>query len=449
MKKYLHSFICCNTKQHLVLVILMAYGFLSAFASDVKYNDSWGKAGYTVESQNSSKVFLNYSIMEFSLTDFQLNGESMQNLELPGHFLPNNEGAPNLPGSGRYIAIPQGAEATVNIISYRSETLNNVNLAPAFRIPWETETGPLEYNKDETIYSANKFYPEEPILLSKKDIIRGLDVVMLGVTPFHYNPVTRQLIVYRDLKIEVTFAGGNGQFGEDRLRSRWWDPMLSDMLLNYESLTKVNYNKNFQTTDETGCEYLIITPNNPEFQQWADSIRKFRTLQGILTNVVTLTQVGGNTATIIENYINNAYNTWDIVPAACLLLGDYGTNAANSITSPIWDSYCVSDNIYADVNNNDMPDIVFARMTAQNAAQLQVMVTKFLDYERTPPTSEYFYEHPVTALGWQTERWFQICTEVIGGFWREAREKILSVSMLFIKVLLVQCGQQRQIQQLL
>jgi PKD repeat protein len=422
MKKSLHFLTHGNSKQVLILVILTVYFSISGIAGDVKYNDSWGKAGYTLVSQNSSKVVLNYSITEFSLSDFQVNGESMQNLALPGHFLPNNEGAPNLPGSGRYLAIPSGAEASINIVSYRSETLNNVNLAPAFRIPWETEPGDLEYVKDESIYTANKFYPDEPIHLSKNDLVRGVEVVMLGITPFHYNPVTRQLIVYRDLEIEVTFTGGNGHFGDDRLRSRWWDPMLSDMLLNYQSLPEMDYNKSYQAVDDIGCEYLIITPNGAEFQQWADSIRKFRTLQGILTDVKTIADIGGNNVTTIENYINNAYNNWDIVPAACLLLGDYGTTG-NTITSPIWDSYCVSDNIYADVNNNDMPDIVFARMTAQNAAQLQVMVTKFLDYERTPPTSEYFYEHPVTALGWQTERWFQICTEVIGGFWREVQGK--------------------------
>ncbi len=422
MKMSLHSFRRSNPKQVLLAVIFTMVIISGLFAGDIKYSDSWGKAGYTVESQTPIKVTVNYSINGFSLTDFDLKGESMQNIELPGHFLPNNQGAPNLPGSGRYIAIPQGAEASFNIVSYRSETINNINIAPAFRIPWETENDPLEYVKDASIYSTNKFYPEEPILVSQKQVIRGIDVVMLGVTPFHYNPVTRQLIVYHDLKIEVTFTGGNGQFGEDRLRSRWWDPMLSDMLLNYESLPKVNYNKSFQATDDTGCEYLIITPDGPEFVQWADSIKKFRMQQGILTDIKTISEVGGNNVTTIENYINNAYNNWDIVPAACLLLGDYGTSG-NTITSPIWDSYCVSDNIYSDVNNDDMPDIVFARMTAQNAAQLQVMVTKFLNYERTPPTSAYFYNHPITALGWQTERWFQICTEVIGGYWRTVQGK--------------------------
>jgi PKD repeat protein len=423
MNIHLQSVVRLKSFFFAVMMALMLFYTTLALAENHKYSDSWGKAGLTIESQNEAKILINYSIREFSLNDIELNGESFQSLELPGHFLPNDAGSPDLPGTGRYIAIPQGAEATLNIVSFRSETLNNVSLAPSFRIPRDTENGPLEYTKNESIYSANKFFPEEPIILSKKDEIRGIDVVMLGVTPFHYNPVTRQLIVYHDIKIEISFIGGNNHFGDDRLRSRWWDPMLSDMLLNYESLPKIDYNKSFQSTDETGCEYLIISPNGADFQQWADSIRMFRTTQGIFTNVVTLDEIGGNTPTLIENYINNAYSNWDIVPAACLLLGDYGTNASNSIISPLWNNYCISDNIYADVNNNNLPDIVFARITAQDEIQLQVMVTKFLTYERNPPVSANFYNHPVTSLGWQTEEWFQICSEAIGGYWREVLGK--------------------------
>ncbi|MCD4683611.1 MAG: PKD domain-containing protein, partial [Bacteroidales bacterium] len=381
------------------------------------------KAGYTVELQNNSKILINYSIGEFTLTDLEVNGEFFQNLELPGHFLPNDAGSPNLPGSGRYIAIPQGAEAILKIVSYRTDTLNNVNLIPSFRIPWDTENNPLEYTKNESIYSTNKFFPEEPIVLSKKDVIRGIDIVMLGITPFHYNPVLRQLIVYRDLKIEISFSGGNGHFGENRLRSRWWDPMLSDMLLNYESLPKMDYNKSYQAKDETGCEYLIVVPNDNIFQLWADSIKKFRTIQGIYTDVVTLDEIGGNTPELIEDYINNAYNTWDIVPVACLLLGDYGTSASDRIISPLWENYCVSDNIYGDVDGNDLPDIVMARITAQDEIQLQVMVSKFLSYETSPPVNEDFYKYPITSLGWQTDSWFQLCSEIVGGFWREVQEK--------------------------
>ena len=94
------------------------------------YTDSWGKAGYTVEMQNTSRVIVNYSIEEFGLTDMEIDGETFQNIELPGNFLPNDAGSPNLPGSGRYIAIPQGADASLEIVSYRTETIENVELAP-------------------------------------------------------------------------------------------------------------------------------------------------------------------------------------------------------------------------------------------------------------------------------------------------------------------------------
>jgi len=294
----------------------------------------------------------------------------------------------------------------------------DIDIAPAPRIPLETEDGPLQYPKDMQIYGANQLYPQSPVILGEPTQIRGVDVVMLGITPFQYNPVTRELLIYRDLRVEVSFEGGNGHIGEDRLRSRWWDPLLRDILLNQESLPEVQYQFHSELLTQD-FEYLIIVPDNPIYLSWADSIKTFRNQQGIRTGVVTLSEIGANNATTIENYINNAYNTWNIPPAAILIMADYGTGAVtgNGITSPIWNSYCVSDNIYGDINGNSMPDIAMARMTAENATHLQTMVTKFLDYERTPPTNPNFYQNPITALGWQTERWFQICSESVGGFW--------------------------------
>ena len=43
-----------------------------------------------------------------------------------------------------------------------------------------------------------------------------------------------------------------------------------------------------------GFEYLIICPDDPAFSAWADSIKTFRTQQGISTVVKTTTEVGGN-----------------------------------------------------------------------------------------------------------------------------------------------------------
>ncbi|MCK5051914.1 MAG: T9SS type A sorting domain-containing protein [Candidatus Cloacimonetes bacterium] len=413
-------------KTTLFIVVMVALANMVFASQVVEYNDSWSNAGFSLEQRNSSGVTVNYSIKEFSLTDIRINGENMVNVLLPDVLLQNDEGAPNLAGGGRLIALPQGAYAKLNIISQRTEIFLNVEIAPAPRIPLDTDDSPLEYSRNQAVYSKDAFYPASPVTLDKQTQMRGVDVVMLGITPFQYNPVTKELIVYRDLQVEVEFVGGNGHFGADNLRSRWWDPILSDHILNYESLPTMDYTSNFRTRD--GAEYLIICPDDATFLAWADSIKVFRTKQGIPTVVMTTAEVGGNTVSAIEGYIDDIMDPstgWDPAPAAILLLGDYGTTG-NTVVSPIYNNYCVSDNIFADVSGNMMPDVTLARMTAQNATQLEVMITKFLDYERTPPTNPDFYDHPITALGYQTERWFQICSEAVAGFWEVNQGKTVN-----------------------
>jgi hypothetical protein len=408
--------------QKLMLSALIVFIVQNGFSQSLQYQDGWGDHGITLRDQSLDGVKINYSLSDVYFPEVDMDGEAYTSVKVPGVFLPNETGAPDLPCHSRFIAIPQGSTASVQIKSMRMETLTNQDVAPAPVIPLDTDNGPLKYQKNSEIYSKNAFYPLQPVTLSSPAQLRGLDVVVLSITPFQYNPVTRELQVLRDIEIEIIFTGGNGIFGDERLRSRWWDPIVKDAVLNPDAIPAIDYGKKMGSSKTVGYEYLIIAPNDPIFIAWADSIKNFRTLQGIKTGVVTTTAIGGNTTSAIESYVNNAYNTWDIPPVAVLLLGDHGTTGS-TVVSPIYNSYCVSDNIYADVTGNHLPDIVFARMTAQNATHLQTMVTKFLKNERTPPTNPAYYNNPVTACGWQTERWFQICAETVGGFWKNVQGK--------------------------
>ncbi len=405
---------------------LVISAFAHLFAGEIVYSDSWGKQGFSLRESSPSQVVITFSVQRFRLDDQDFNGKIRQVIQLPQALLPNDQGKPNLPGLSRYIAIPQGAQVHLTILDSRTETLEGLDIAPAPRIPFDTQDGPLVYEDDRTVYDRDAFYPAQPVIISKHYQIRGVDVVLVGITPFQYNPVSKKLIVYRDLKIKLTFEGGNGRFGENRLRSRWWEPIVHDMVLNYSALPKIDFTANVPAGNESrddevkNVEYLIITPNDPTFLAWADSLRRFRDEQGIKTGVVTTDDIGGNTYDAIESYVHHVYYDWDTPPAAILLLADYG-NDDMTITSreephPYSGTY-ISDNWYADVDGDSLPDIVFSRITARNDEELRNTVGKILDYERHPPTNEYFYDHPVTAMGWQTERWFQLCSEVVNGFW--------------------------------
>ena len=408
------------------LLIFLTLGIIKG--QEFNYPDTWERPGISLIYAGSDAVKLNFSMKGFRLEDFDLKGEAMKNIVFDEFFVPADEGMPNLPTASRMIAIPQGATPRVHIKAMREEVLYDINIAPAPRLPLDDDPNPLVYEKDMRYYAKNTFFPAEPVIISEISQLRGVDYVHVAFCPFRYNPVTKELHVIRDIKVDINFEGGTGHFGQDRLRSRWFDPIMEDAFLNHESLPQINYNARVNAmasspTEETGAEYLIITPTGAPFLQWADSIRRWRVREGISTLVKTVAEVGGNTTTAIENYINNAYNTWTIPPAAVLLLGDYGTDGSINIISPIYNNYCVSDNIYADVNGDHLPDIILARITANNATQLETMVSKGLKYERNPPTSAYFYSHPITALGWQTERWFQICSESIGGYFANVHGK--------------------------
>ncbi|MCK4756723.1 hypothetical protein KAS56_07300, partial [candidate division WOR-3 bacterium] len=337
-----------------------------SFADEVvTFDNNWASNPlFNVVSETSTGLQVVFSMHEMTIEEQLIDGVPMKSFGVPTVSIPD-EGAPNLTGISRYIAIPQGAQAIVTILDSRTEVYHNVEVAPAPNIPVETDDAPLRYVKDMEIYGRNAYYPSSPVRLSKAMKMRGVDVVLLGVMPFQYNPVTKELIVYKDIRVKVDFIGGNGHFGEDRLRSRFWEPILQSHLLNYNSLRMVDFYAPERIQARDGYEYIIIVPDDALFEAWADTIKVWRKLQGISCEVYTLTEIGGSSASAIENFLDDAYNTWDPAPAAFLILSDYPSSGdLYGVTSAMYEGYA-SDNKYADVDGDSLPDMHHARMTAQ------------------------------------------------------------------------------------
>ena len=406
-----------------ILALMGNYAVAQTFDYPVK-----GKQGFNLTEKTRDGLHISYSVGQVTLNQLNYRGEEMSEVSIKAIAIPNDEGKPNLPSDSRMLAIPQGATATLHVVSFETETLHNVNIAPALRIQSENEEPDMNYVKDLTVYNKDAFYPAEPFVMGSS-YIRGVNAATVSICPFQYNPVTKDLVVYTNVELAVTYEGGNGHFGEDRLRSPYWDPILAAELLNYDQLPVINYEARMQEWlrgDNDGAEYLIITPNNDAWAEYANQLKDFRTRQGIITEVYRLDEMPANTTNQMKAWFHNAYNTWDIAPVAVCLLGDHGSNMGQYIPAESTfhsQNYgnCITDNFYADAAGNDnLPDMVFSRLVAQNANELPVFISKQLEYEYTNPNMDpSFYSRPITALGWQTERWFQLCSEVFGGYMRQ------------------------------
>ena len=390
--------------------------------------------GFSLSSRSNNTLTILHNVSGITIETTNRDGVEGQFITLSGIHIANDAGAPDLPSGSTFVAIPNGAKASVKMVNAKTKTLKDIDLIPAPQPQLENDNSPAIYRKDMNIYGRDAFYPATPYQISEVMTVRGMEMVQVGVMPFQYNPVTKELVVYENLELEITLEGGDGTYGDLRYRSPEWDQILSDLLLNRDVLQEVDYGERLRKhyeNRETGCEYIIITPDNEEFVQLADSIKRFRTLQGIPTEIYTVSQCGGNNSQAIRNFIRDAYNDWDMPPTAVLILGDHNTDPTKGVVSVTMNNHpggsdynpYISDHSYSVMGNNHMPEIILGRITGRNYDELYHMIKKDLDYERTPPTDPDFYDHPITAMGFQLERWFQLCSEVVNGFWEHALGK--------------------------
>ncbi len=297
------------------------------------------------------------------------------------------------------FAIPEGCEPTIDVLETEIMDL---------KLSLRTHQNEINTMRNPFIEITGQFRS------------RGLNIAVANVFPFKApEPGTKDWQVCRSIKFKVYFSGGNHSAKASCLRNPWWDHLiLSRMLLNYTSLPGFDEQRVFNLGNkEEGAEYLIITPNGEAFIQWADTLKNFRTQQGILTKVTTLSEIGGNSPELIESYIDDAYNNWNIPPVAVLILGDYGTNPSNSVMAPVWDNYCVSDNRFADIDNDDLPDLYIGRICAQTEEDLANTVGKVIHYESEPPVITDFYNDPITSVAFQPAGIRQIIVESVAGFY--------------------------------
>jgi hypothetical protein len=422
-------------KLGLTALILLAINVL--FAQTYTYPLK-GDPGFNFSEKTRDGIRVDYNLGEFTLNQINYRGEAMSEISISAIVFPNEEGYPNLPVESRFVAIPQEAEASLEVISFDTEIIPNVNIAPALRIQAESEEPEMNYVKNLSVYQNNAFYPEKPFSIDKT-VLRGVDAVALSVSPFQYNPVTKELKVYTNIKLALRFNGGNGHFGEDRLRSMYWDPILMQNLVNYDQLPVIDYEARMQewiNNRATGCEYLIVIPNKESFRQYANQLKDYRIAQGIKTEVKSLSEMGCSSIDDMKTYFHNAYNNWTIAPVAVLLLGDHDTNMSRGIPAETVphpkNDVCISDNGFADANGDYLPDMVFSRLVAETPDEAEIMVSKVMDYEYLQAnTNSSTYDHPITACGWQTERWFQLCAEVVGGYWRNQGKHPVRINEIY------------------
>jgi hypothetical protein len=207
----------------------------------------------TVEvlTSSSEEIVLEISIPPLVEEEVQREGRVYQRLFLPQSGTTTDIGRPELPAFGRFIALPSGAEVEIEVVEDTAETHTGYLVYPAQEPIAEPAGEESEFVIDLTSYRQDELYPSEIVQLEGPQVIRGVEVMLVRFTPVQYSASRGELKVHSNFRVRVSFIGGVRAPVDGRLRSPYFDSLLSNLLLNYSQLGAPPFERSGVSTQST------------------------------------------------------------------------------------------------------------------------------------------------------------------------------------------------------
>jgi len=293
-------------------------------------------------------------------------------LRIPGEGEGMPIGSPDLPVIRRMVLIPNTGAVSLEVISSESVPLGIYSIPPFQEYPSRTE-GPAPYRIDDSIYSNAAVYPSQPVIVERVSILRDIRVAWVRFSPVQYNPATGETMINTNVTIRLTTEGS----GENELLrpfngyTRSYLPIYEEVL-GFESMG----------TDVIDGSYLVI--GSEESIGYAQDLIDWKRQTGLDIQYGIVPAIGG-TSGEIDDWIENAYNTWANPPEWILIVGN------EYVVPPYYSSGTEADNQYGVIGSGYDPSIHVGRICGDTGS-LAYQCWKIESYENDPyqPSPSWF-----------------------------------------------------------
>ena len=333
---------------------------------------------------NDTGVTLELEIGAFDRHAVEIGGVVYYTVTLDGESSILEAGLPALPSIRRSVIIPDDARMEITVLESEYTDLPDFPVVPSKghtdrpRSPSEI---PFRFGP---VYELDEFFPNVPATDRGPFILRDFRGLCVAIHPFHYNPVTRTLRVYRKLTIRVHAAGpGTVNILADADRERM-DGQFQSL---YESHFLNGGELRYSPVTETG-EMLIITYD--EFRNRVDELAEWKNRIGVKTTVVDVSAIGNDT-TSITAFLQSFYDSTDL--AYLLLVGD-----AEQIAYPVAHGGAADPRYALLAGDDSYPDVFVGRLSVSTSYQARIMIDRILEYEGNPEEEAAWY-HRAIGIG--------------------------------------------------
>ncbi|MBN2016725.1 MAG: T9SS type A sorting domain-containing protein [Candidatus Cloacimonetes bacterium] len=375
----------------------------------------------------STYLFAEKITLTFSIDDFSFEKQGAYDIVNPplnnDYIFTNIPGHPQLPLKIITLSLPQNQQiGDVKIMNAESQKVNGkFTIYPVQKPKVLSDDSPVEFvQTDPLIYGKSSSYPAEIVRQTKSGFLSGFHLGSLLVSPFQYNPITKELVFIQEIEIEYELTEMKNKGIEINKRSdasqQYLNNEISKLVFNPKDVCEPEIvHKGLR--DEV-YEYVIIT--NDDFVDQFQPLADWKTQKGMRTLLVNTTYIfsnydGVDTAEKVRNFIKDYYQNHGTIWV--LLGGD--TNyvpyrvafAFDCEYSSYSDNFLPCDLYFSDLdgtwndNGNDIwgelednvdmyPDVFVGRASVETTIEATAFVDKILTYEKNPP------------VGYQTDMMF-------------------------------------------
>ena len=377
------------------LFIGMLFGVSAQAQNRIELNAA--KSAQECTNVNRDGFHAHFTFSNLQATEVSTERGVFSDLMMDGTIPAGNVGDPSLPAVHQLLAIPFGAKnVSVNVTSY-STTEYNLNdfgihqvvpMQASVRKDQKPEDIKFAYN--ESAYNLRGFSERPLTHFEILGNLRGIQVGSLTINPVNYDPSTNTIRVINDIELDVNYndydkAAAEAEFV--RTASIYFKGIYSTMFNWRDDVYD-------QHPDLWNAPVHALVIANRMFEECMQEWISWKTIKGFYLDVNYTDEIGNN-ASAIRSFIQQKYA--ENAPSFLIIFGDKNEVPASYMGN---ETGCVTDLQYMSVDNDDFPDMLHSRLTAENVEQMQNILYKDLMYERYEFPDPTYLNNVLLIAGW-------------------------------------------------
>ena len=339
----------------------------------------------SISSIDEHGFIVKLRINELDLQKIKTESGVFQQININGFGKSLDYGNPQLPVYKRLMELPEGANYEVVILLKKTKLINLAEygisdfLIPAQLPVPKIENPQIDFQYQKQTYQSNSFYRNDLVKIIPLGKMRASSIARLEISPIAYNPKSNTLEVIEELEVQILISNVN-QKTLNIEKQKYYSPYfqtLNNRLINGEAYSGA---KIITTVNSFPLKYVIVADSMfkqslQPFVRWKEK-KGFKVIEAYQQNPAV-----GSTTTSIKSYLQGLYNSASIddpAPTYVLFVGDIAQ-------MPAWTGVASSalrtDLYYCEFTNDEFPEMMYGRFSANDTSELNPQINKTIEYE--------------------------------------------------------------------